>query len=203
MEMALSVLIGVGLAAACGFRVFVPLLVLCIAQKAGAVSIGSSMSWLSSDAALVALLVASILEICAYWIPWLDHALDVAATPAAIIAGTIAAASVFTFTNTAQGDMLRWAAAIIVGGGAAAAVQSSTVLLRGASTLTTGGFGNPLFATLESGAAIGTSLIAILLPLAVGLLLLLGLAAALTFIAIRRHRRRAAQTALVPVGAGG
>jgi hypothetical protein len=204
MDIVLSVIIGVGLAASCGFRVFVPLLVLCIAERAGAVSIGTSMSWLTSDFALIALLIASALEIAAYWVPWLDNALDVAATPAAIIAGTIAAASVFSFTTTPQGDMLRWAAAIIVGGGAAAAVQSSTVVLRAASTITTGGFGNPLFATIESGAAIGTSLLAILLPLFFGLVLLLGIAIVLTVIALRRSKRRqSSEGSLAGVPSGG
>src|SRR6185295_4959510 len=96
-----------------------------------------SFQWIGSDIALWTFAVATVLEIGAYYIPWLDHALDVAATPAAVIAGTIVMASMV-------GDMspfLKWTLAVIAGGGAAGLVQGATVVARGASTATTGGIG--------------------------------------------------------------
>jgi len=44
-------------------------------------------------------------------------------------------------------------------------VQGTTVLARGVSTATTGGLGNPFFATVELGGALFTSILAILAPL--------------------------------------
>lgn len=202
MDIVLSILIGLGLAAACGFRVFVPLLILAVATRSGAINLSPSLLWLASDGALVALSVASLLEVAAYWVPWVDHALDVVATPAAVVAGTIAAAGAFSFTNTPNGEMLKWAAAAIAGGGLAGAVQLSTVVIRGASTLTTGGLANPLFATMESGLAIGTSVFAVVVPLAAGLVVLSGIALVLLALILRRRQQQrhdANRVAITPV----
>jgi hypothetical protein len=38
------------------------------------------MTWLGSDAALVAFATALVVEIGAYYVPWLDNALDTIAT---------------------------------------------------------------------------------------------------------------------------
>jgi hypothetical protein len=69
------------------------MLVLCVAARAGVVPLSASMAWLASTPALVALSVATVLEIAAYKVPWLDHALDTVASPAAVIAGTLITAS--------------------------------------------------------------------------------------------------------------
>ena len=109
----------------------------------------------------MAFAVATILEICGYFIPWLDHLLDTLATPAAVLAGVLATASLL-------GDfspLFRWALAIIAGGGIAGMVQASTVALRGLSFTTTGGLANPVFSLLETLGAAGLSLFAILIPI--------------------------------------
>ncbi|MGH7133938.1 MAG: DUF4126 domain-containing protein [Phycisphaerales bacterium] len=188
MDVVLAILIGLGLAAACGFRVFVPLAVLAIAANAGAVSLNPSLAWLGSTSAVIALSVASALEIAAYWCPWLDHALDTVATPAAVVAGTIAAASQWTFTGS-QGDMLKWAAAVIAGGGVAGVIQAATVTTRVGSTSVSGGLLNPLLATVESGAAVVVSVLAVVVPIVVALLLVCLIAAAWLIISKRRAKR--------------
>ena len=73
METALSVLVGLGLSAACGFRVFVPLLVVSIAARSGHLSLATGFDWMGSDAALIAFGVATVLEIAGYYVPWVDH----------------------------------------------------------------------------------------------------------------------------------
>lgn len=165
----LSLCIGIGLSAACGFRVFIPLLVTSIAAHAGHLKLAAGFEWIGSDAAVAAFAVATVLEIAAYYVPWLDNLLDAIATPAAITAGTILTASF-------AGDMspfLKWTLAVIAGGGAAALVQTGTVLARSASTVTTGGLANPLIATAELGGSVGMSLLAFIpvvaIPLFVGL----------------------------------
>ena len=109
----LSVALGIGLAAACGFRVFVPLLFVSIAAKAGKLTLVSSFQWMGTDAAMIAFSVATAIEIAAYYIPWLDNLLDTIATPAAVVAGAIISASVFTGMD----PFLRWTLAVIAGGG--------------------------------------------------------------------------------------
>ena len=89
--------------------------------------------------ALVAFSVATILEIVGYYIPWLDHFLDVITTPAAIVAGTVVSASMVTDMS----PLLRWSLAIIAGGGAAGVVQGMTVATRGMSLVGTAGWGIP------------------------------------------------------------
>jgi hypothetical protein len=170
METLLSLCVGIGLSAACGFRVFVPLLIMSLASFSGHLSLAPGFQWIGSYPALISLSVATVLEIAGYYIPWVDHLLDTLATPAALVAGTIVTASFVTDVS----PFLRWTLAVIAGGGAASLVQASTVLARGASTLTTGGLGNPVFATAELAGSVVTSLLAIVAPaLTVALVLLL------------------------------
>ena len=173
MEMLLSVGLGVGLAAACGFRVFLPVLVLAVAARAGAVNLAEGFEWMAGTPALLTLSVAVACEIGAYYIPWLDNLLDAVAMPAAVTAGiVVAAANIETAT-----PLLSWSLAAVGGGSAAAVVQAGTTLLRGASTLFTAGMGNPLISTAETGSAIGLSLLAVTVPL-------LALAAVLVLVAL-------------------
>ena len=145
METLVSVFIGVGLSAACGFRVFVPLLIMSAASLGGLLELNSSFEWIGTYYAFGAFLVATLLEVSTYFIPWLDHLLDLVATPAAIVAGIVVTASVVV----GMSPLLTWATAIVAGGGTAAAFQGSTVLARGASSVTTGGVGNPVVSTGE------------------------------------------------------
>jgi hypothetical protein len=183
MDIVLSVMVGISLAAACGFRVFVPMLVLCIACRAGAVHLNPSLAFLASTPALICFSVATVVEILAYKIPWVDHALDTIASPAAVVAGTLVVASQFTFTGS-NGDLLKWGLAAIVGGGAAGAVQAATVTGRGVSTLFTGGIANPLYATVESGSAVVLSVMAVVFPVLAFLALL-----TFAYVAFRLFRR--------------
>jgi len=178
------ILIGVGLSAACGFRVFMPLLVMSLATQFGLLSLSPGFEWIGSDAGTVAFAVATILEISGYFIPWLDHLLDSIATPAAVLAGILATASLL-------GDfspLLRWSLAIIAGGGAAGLVQASTVALRGLSLATTGGLANPVFSLLETLGAAGLSVFAILLPIIALILIVALILFALTRILRRKNK---------------
>jgi hypothetical protein len=164
---------GIGLAAACGFRVFVPLLALGLAGRFGFLPLAHGFEWLASPAALAAFAVATVLEAAAYKIPWLDHALDTLATPAALFAGVLSVAAVTASLPPA----VRVSLAFIAGGGTAALVQGATVLARFKSTALTGGLANPLLALVELGASAAVSLLAVLAPLfAVTLVFLLGVA---------------------------
>jgi hypothetical protein len=169
MDTVLSVMVGLGLSAACGFRVFVPLLVAGIAARTGHLQLAAGFQWMGSDIALIALGLATALEIGGYYIPWLDHALDTLASPAAIVAGTLITASVITDMD----PFLRWTLALIAGGGIAGLVQGGTVATRVVSTASTAGFANPLVATGELGGAFGASLLSLAAPVVMAALLLL------------------------------
>lgn len=184
LELLLSLSLGVGLAAACGFRIFVPFLVMSIAAQSGHLNLAPSWEWISSWPALAILAVATLLEVTAYYIPWLDNLLDTIATPAAVVAGIVAGAAVIT----GMSPLLTWTLAAIAGGGVAGIVQASTVLLRGMSTTTTLGGGNAVVASGELAGAVGMTLLAILLPGLALLAVLLGL----FWIAHRLRRLRVA-----------
>jgi len=161
METLLGIPIGIGLSAACGFRVFVPLLVMNIASLTGHLHLGPGFEWMGSPYATVAFGTATLAEILAYYIPWLDHILDLIASPAAIIAGTVVTASMVLEMS----PFLKWTLAIVAGGGAAAIVQGMTVALRTKSSALTAGMGNPLVATGELAGSVVTALLAVIVPI--------------------------------------
>ncbi len=162
MELLLGLIIGTGLSAACGFRVFVPLLAMSIGAMSGHVHLAPGFAWIGTWPALIAFGTATVLEVGAYFIPWVDNVLDAITTPAAIVAGTIMTASVI------GGDVspfMRWSMAAIAGGGVAGVVQLGTTLLRGASTAMTGGVGNVFVASAELIGAVLMAIIALLFPI--------------------------------------
>lgn len=172
----MSIMIGVALSATCGFRVFVPLLAVNIGTRAldadgqPLIELAGGFDWLSSDIALMVFLVATLFEIGGYYIPWIDNLLDTIASPASIVAGTVITASFVTGMD----PWLQWLLGVIAGGGAAGAVQATTVVARAGSTVTTGGLGNPIVASVEtSGAFLGAALSIVAVKFAIVVFVLL------------------------------
>lgn len=161
MSLFISICIGIGLAASSGFRIFIPLLAANIAALTGFHQFGNGFEWLNGWTAFYILLTASIAEIAAYYIPWLDNVLDHIAMPVAVAAGTLLSAS---FISAEWEPALKWGLALLAGGGTAGIIHSGMGLLRLGSTATTGGLGNPVVTTAENGASIGFSVMALLLP---------------------------------------
>lgn len=194
MDTILSIALGIGLSAACGFRVFVPLLIISGAALSGHVGLSTGFEWIGTIPALIAFATATVLEILAYYIPWLDHLLDTIATPAAVVAGVVASASVFTDVS----PLLRWTLALIGGGGIAGLVQGATVLTRLKSTALTGGLGNSILSTAELFGSIATSLLALLVPVICVIVILVGIL--FVFLSARRvlfgKRKKASQHAV-------
>jgi hypothetical protein len=182
-ETLVSICLGIGLSAACGFRVFVPLLVLSIASISGHLELAHGFEWIGTYPALWTFAIATIVEIAGYYIPWVDHALDTIATPAAVVAGTLVTASVVGDVS----PLMRWSLALIAGGGVAGMVQGTTLLTRGLSLAGTGGLANPFVATVELGGAVATSLLSLVAPLLVSLAILF-LLLLLGFRLLRRPR---------------
>jgi uncharacterized protein DUF4126 len=160
-ESLVSIGVGLALAAAAGFRVFVPLLALSLAAQSGWIELSSSFDWLATPPAALALATATILEIGAYYVPFLDNLLDTLAAPLAVMAGVVASASVLTGLP----PWLQYSIAIIGAGGTAGLVHASTSVLRLKSSAATAGFGNPILATLELAGSILIALLALVAPL--------------------------------------
>jgi uncharacterized protein DUF4126 len=199
MEFILSLCLGIGLSAACGFRVFVPMLGMSVASMAGHLELSSGFEWIGTPPAFICFLAATSLEIVAYYVPWLDNLLDTIATPAAVVAGTITLAATIAPTPMASemSPLLRWSLAFIAGGSIAGIIQLSTVTLRGTSTLTTAGLGNFIVSTLELFLSVATTILAIALPI-VCLLVVVPVTALLLR---RRFTRRKVAVAIVTVKA--
>lgn len=157
----LALCVGVSLAAACGFRVFVPMLVMALGVRLGGLEIDENLAWLGSDTAITCLGAATLAEVLAYYIPVVDNLLDAIAGPAALVAGAVV-------TGGMLGDLpdwLQWGTGIVAGAGAAGTVQLGTTALRAAGTATTAGVGNPVISTMENIFATIGSVLAVLLPI--------------------------------------
>lgn len=172
MEWLLSLCLGIGLSAACGFRVFVPFLIMSLASHAGHLNLGHGFEWIGTWPATAAFGAATLLEIGAYLIPWLDNLLDLVATPVAVVAGSIVTASLVVDVS----PLLRWTLAIIAGGGAAGIVQAATMMVRGVSSATTAGTANPIVCLGESAAAFIASVLSIVVPLLAAAMILVACA---------------------------
>src|ERR1700722_2124635 len=179
-DLALSIVLGVALAAATGFRVFLPMLIVSGAAYTGHLHLDDSFAWLGSPSGLVMLSVAAVAEGLAYYIPGVDDLRDTGATPAAFVAGSIVSAAVMIDAP----PMLKWTAAVIAGGGVAGLTQGLTGILRAHSTVLTGGLGNSVIATAELGGAILIPFLALAAPVAAIALVVLFL-----LVAIRLLRR--------------
>jgi|TARA_R100000479_G_scaffold70100_3_gene33790 hypothetical protein len=160
-EIILSIFLGIGLAAAVGFRVFLPLLILSLAGYYDVIPLNNSWQWVGSLTAIITLGVATLIEIFGYYIPWFDNALDTIALPLATLAGT----AVMVATITDLDPIITWALAIIAGGGTAAAIKGNASAARLTSSTTTAGFANPVLTTVETGISTLMSILSIFVPI--------------------------------------
>ena len=175
---AASLSLGLGLAAACGFRVFIPPLMMGVASRAGYYELEGSYTWVSEDWAIAVFALATLLELGAYYVPWIDNLLDVVATPSAILAG------IFVSSASLEGmdSSLQWFLAIIAGGGVAGTIQLGTVATRAISTTTTGGLANPIVSTLEAIACVVCVILSLFLAVIIPLVIIFLVWKATTYI---------------------
>ena len=163
MSMIIAILIGIGLSASAGFRVFIPPLITSIAAKASWITLATQFEWVGSTPALIAFSIAAILEISSYYIPVIDNAMKAIATPASIVSGILLTASLVWDVD----PLLKWSVSVLGGGGIATITHLMTLFIRGTSTIVTGGIGNILVSILEGISAIALSILSLLFPFAV------------------------------------
>ncbi len=160
-ETILSIFLGIGLASASGFRVFLPMFAMSLASYFKVFELNESFQFIAGLPALITLGIATIVEIFGYYIPFIDNLLDTIATPLAAVAGTVAMASTLVHLPTE----MTWILALIAGGGTATAMQGMTSFTRMASSIKTAGIGNPIVATAETGTATVMSALSIFAPI--------------------------------------
>ena len=160
MNSVLSICIGIGLSATCGFRIFVPMLGISIAALSGNVTLSSGFEWIGTWPALVAFTVAMFLEIGAYYIPVFDNFMDTITTPAAVVAGIIVTAAMVSDMS----PFLKWSLAIIAGGGAAGLFQGCTVGIRAGAQSSAPIVATPVVTTVETSSAIFATVLAFVDP---------------------------------------
>jgi hypothetical protein len=170
-NMITPVALGIALSACCGFRVFVPLLAAGLAAHFHWYQFAGDMQWLGSLPALVCFGTAALIEIAAYYFPFLDNILDAIAAPLAVIAGAVLAFAILPEGNGSQ--LLRWVAAIIAGGATAGTIHAGTGLLRLFSTKATLGVGNPVVASGENLLAVLGSVFSFIIPVVIAAVLLM------------------------------
>jgi hypothetical protein len=161
LETILSICLGIGLASASGFRVFLPVFALSLASYFNVIPLNESWAWIGGLPALISFGVAMVFEIFGYYIPFIDNLLDTIATPLAAIAGFVVMSSTMVDISPTMTTIL----AIIAGSGSATAFQGLTTTTRLASSVKTAGLGNPVVSTAETGTAITLSSLAIFLPI--------------------------------------
>ena len=139
-----------------------------------------SFGWLQSTPALVAFGTAALLETLAFFVPGVDHALDVVAGPLAVVAGILVSASVMVDLP----PEMRWPIAVIAGGGIAGVTKATAAVVRAKSAAMTAGLGNPVVSTVETAGAATIAVLAVIAPI-------ICLAVAIVFLlwAVRRARR--------------
>ena len=183
MDPLLGIPVGLALSTAAGLRVFIPLLLTSLAARFGYLTLAPGMTWIASDAALIAFATAAIVEIAAYYVPWLDNIADAVAGPAAVTAGIIEMAAV----TPDLPPLVRWTVAVIAGGGIAGLAQLGTTLLRLKSSTFTAGVGNPVVATGELIGSLALAALGLIAPLGAVVIVIILLA----LLAHRLLRRRA------------
>ncbi len=168
-EIITAIALGIALSASAGFRVFIPMLVASVAAHFNIIPVSEGFAWLGSVPAMICFGVATVVEVLAYYIPFVDNLLDAITTPLAVLAGTLLMTSVLPMDN----ELTKWIMGFVVGGGAAATMQSGSVLSRFASSKFTAGTGNPVVSTGENVAATGASVMALFIPIIVAIIFII------------------------------
>ncbi|HUR79545.1 MAG TPA: DUF4126 domain-containing protein [Thermoanaerobaculia bacterium] len=187
----LGLLLGLGLSASTGLNTFLPLLLLSAAARfhIGGIVLGTKFAWLTSDAAMITLIIACVIELIADKFPAVDHFLDTAGTFIRPVAATIASASVLTGVDPMVAAVL----GIIIGAPTSLGMHTLKAGTRVASSATTFGCANPLLSLIEDVLSFILSVISIFVPMLVPLVL--ALFAFFLWKVMQRIRRGRAATA--------
>ena len=197
----IAALTGMGLSAAAGLNAYIPFLIVAlIARFTDVITLPSTFAWIESPWAIGIGAILLLTEVVLDKIPAVDTINDAVQTfirpsmGGLIFAATTAAQSL---DNSAWMQRNQWVG-IVLGIIVSGLVHSGKMAARPAINAGTLGAGAPVVSTMEDGASLGLSLIAIFIPVLVILALLL-LAGMLYWLWRRVHRwRRGVATGSAP-----
>ncbi|MFN2457136.1 MAG: DUF4126 domain-containing protein, partial [Chitinophagaceae bacterium] len=149
---------------------FIPMLAEALAGHFNFITLPENMQWLSGWPAIICFGTAATAEVAAYYVPFIDNALDTIATPLSIGAGTVLASSILPIPP--DQPLLQWGIGLLSGGAAAGTIQLGSGLLRLFSSKATVGTGNVVVATTENAAAVSGSVLSFFIPVIVAVLLI-------------------------------
>lgn len=189
-NLVLALFLGLGLSASTGLNTFLPLLLLSAAARfhIAGITLGQKFDWLSSDVAIIVLIIACIVELVGDKVPAVDHFLDAFGTFVRPIAGSVATASVLTGVDPTVAAIV----GVILGAPTSFGFHALKAGTRAASTTMTFGCANPLISLVEDLLSLALSAVAIFVPL------LVPLAIALIAFALWKLFRRFRPTAAAP-----
>jgi hypothetical protein len=187
MDLVIQLLMGMSLAACAGLRAWMPLLVVGLLGRFGALHLNQSFDLLSHTSTLIVLGAATVIEILGDKVIVVDHFLDAAGTVLRPAAGTVLAASMFWSLDPA----LSLALGLIAGGGTALTVHAGKSAARvGTSALAPAhaGAGNALVSLFEDVVTLLGVLAAVFVPILA--FVVIGALVVVAFRMIRRARSR-------------
>lgn len=187
----IAALTGMGLSAAAGLNAYIPFLVVAlIARFTDAITLPSGYAWIESGWAIGIGSLLLLAEVVLDKVPVVDSVNDAIQTVIRPSMGGL----IFAATSAAgELDGSTWMqdhpwVGVVLGVAVSLLVHSGKVAARPVVNATTLGVGGPVVSTIEDGASVGLSLVAIFLPLLT--LLVLALMAWFGASMVRRRRRR-------------
>lgn len=173
LDMITPVFLGISLSAACGLRALIPVLVFGVAVAAGHISPSSGFAWIGSSAALAAFAALAGAELFASFTEKAGRLFDLAATPIAMLVGSLLAMAAFRDVDVLVGTLVP----LIIGVGIAGPSQSLVGLMRARFVAASGRKGRAVAGLAEASGALLLAALGVLAPLAGGVLVLALLAA--------------------------
>lgn len=190
MDLLTGIFSAFGLSASAGLNAYIPLLVIgVIDHYTDLITLKAPWNTLSNPWILILLGILLIIEMLADKIPAVNHINDAIQTVVRPVAGAVvfaASANVITEIH----PVLALALGLFVAGGVHA---TKSVVVRPAVTAATGGTANVPVSVAEDVAATGVSILAILVPVVVGVLLIVTAAFIISWL-WKRSRRDPSQT---------
>lgn len=180
-EATYAFLAGLLLAAATGFRVFLPLCALSWMIRFDVIAVSDSFEWLANDAALIALSTAVVLEFIGDKFPAVDSALDSLGTILKPIAGAIVLTASLSEWNPVYATII----GIAAGGAAAEGIHLLKSSGRVVANMATLGIAAPVISLFEDVFTIFLIVAAVLFPL-----IALAILAVIIVAIVRRRTRR-------------
>lgn len=165
MDVISALLSGFGLSASAGLNAYIPLLIVSLGARLfpDLIPLSERFRFITEPWFIVVVAILLVVEVFADKVPVVDHANDLLGTVIRPAAGALLFASM-TGAVTGLDPKIAAVAGLIVAG----AAHGAKATARPVVTASTGGIGNPVVSTLEDVAALVTSVVALLLPMLIG-----------------------------------